>query len=123
MGNKPKPYPRGYPERELQEEVDKLGNLNPDKAGFGPSYFSKALLGLIELQGRENKFIARLSLLIALLALVVALSQMYIGYDYHCNYTGSFEAKNQTKRCSLLIQWGVHRFYWEDKSNQTIKYE
>ena len=72
MEEKVRAFPRSYSTQNLKDEVDRLGNMSPNNPMLGPGYFAKASLGLIELQGRENRKIARVTLGIALLALSVS---------------------------------------------------
>ena len=72
MEEKAKAYPRGYSTEDLENEIDRLGNMSPNNPALGPGYFAKASLGLIELQRRENRIITKLTLGIAALALFVS---------------------------------------------------
>ncbi len=69
---KEKVYPRGYSNIELGELIDKYGNLSANNPALGPSYFSKATLGLIELHGRGNSRISWISLFFAAAALIIS---------------------------------------------------
>mgnify|MGYP001586514221 CR=1 FL=1 len=72
MEEKTKAYPRGYSTEDLENEVNKLGDMSPNNPALGPGYFAKASLGLIELQARENRMISKLILGVTLLALIVS---------------------------------------------------
>lgn len=67
-----KAYPRAYSDKELENLINKLGEMSPNNPGLAPAYFSKANLGLIELQGRQNGRIAYMSLFVAISALAVS---------------------------------------------------
>ena len=71
-----KDYPRGYSDKELGDLIDRYGDLSVDNATFGPAYFSKATLGLIELHSRQNSRIAYLTLSVAAIALIVSIYAM-----------------------------------------------
>lgn len=72
-----KKYPRGYSSDELGELIDEYGTKSVNDPRYGASYFSKATLGLMELHARENNKIAKLSLGIAIVALVISGISLY----------------------------------------------
>ena len=67
-----KSYPRDYSNEELEELVDKYGDLNVEKFNIGPSYFTKAALGLTELERRSAARLGWWSFGTSLLALVLS---------------------------------------------------
>lgn len=117
-----KKYPQDYSTAELKTEIGECGKTSPHQHNSG-SFYARASLGILELQGRQNSKVMWLSLAIAALALLVSLSQMKLGYERNCDYTGSVELKNQTKRCWIVAQWGVHKFLWEDSEFGPVKYD
>ena len=73
-------YPRGYSRENLEQEVDRYGDENPN-AHSGSSYFARAALGLTELQRRDSSKLGWWSFGISLFALVVAGAAAYFAYQ------------------------------------------
>jgi len=72
-------YPRGYSREELEKEIDRLGSESPN-SHLGASYFSRASLGLTELQRRDAAKLGWWSLGISILAVILSLGAVMFGY-------------------------------------------
>ena len=70
-------YPRTYSNKELEKEVDQYGNQSPN-SHLGSSYYSRASLGLTELERRSTNLFGIWSLLLSTFALFFSiLAVMY----------------------------------------------
>ncbi len=108
--------------KDLREEINKLTDLSPDKI-FSAGHFTKASLGLIELQKRENNRISKFILIISVLTLFVVLLQtkIEIHLPLDCDYTWNPKGFADTERCRYLIKLGAYEFFWGDKNFHAIK--
>jgi len=89
-----KAYPRGYNNKELEKLIDKYGDLNPDKFNVGPSYFSKATLGLTELGRRTATELGWWTLSISILALLFS----FLAVKYAAEQTEFTEIQSRSDR-------------------------
>ncbi len=75
-------YPRTYSNKELEKEIDQCGNENPN-SHLGPSYYTRASLGLTELERRSSNLFGIWSLVIS----VFALSFSFLAVRYAAEQT------------------------------------
>jgi len=73
MNNNTKSYPRDFTSKELNDAISKLANMPLTDSALSTSLYVRAMIGLVELQGRQNDKMAKLSLVVAGLALIVAI--------------------------------------------------
>lgn len=64
-----KVYPRDFPNDELKAKINEYADHQVDSSTLSLSKYMKAMVGLVELQGRENRRLTTLSLFIAGLSL------------------------------------------------------
>ena len=70
-------YPMGCSNDELKGLINKYASES-ENSHLGPSYFSKAALGLVELHSRQNSIIAKWTSGVAILALGVSLYGLWL---------------------------------------------
>lgn len=76
-----KRYPRDFSDQELKDKIYSYADYpvggNNEKA---TSNYTKAIIGLVELQGRESRKVTVLSFFISITALLVTVYGVYVAY-------------------------------------------
>jgi hypothetical protein len=77
-----KKFPREFSDNELKDKINSYGDFPIGHMGNealrSVAYYTKAMLGAVELQGRQNGRMAIGSLIIAILALIVSIGSLVI---------------------------------------------
>lgn len=81
MEEQKKFYPRDYSDEELEDLIDKYGDFNVSNPFLGPSHFTKASLGLTELQRRSASRLGKWSLSFSIAAVIISSIAAYFAYS------------------------------------------
>jgi hypothetical protein len=90
-------YPRSCSVEELEKEIDKYGNENPN-SHLGASYYARASLGLTELERRDSSFMGWATLIISCFALTFSI----ISLRYTAEQTEYTELQSRSDRITQL---------------------